>query len=134
MDVQYHNRNGLPTPGTAIDNNPNDSTPNYRIITGETTRPFMYGDYVCKFGRTTGYTCGIVLSTAHDIGSCCNATWMYVGSDNGIDLSQPGDSGAPWYSGSIAYGMHFDSAGSGGRDAIFWGIEFLPNDFDVITG
>lgn len=93
----------------------------------------MYGDYVCKFGKTTGFTCGTVSSTVYDPGTNFNPTFVLVDSPMGIDLSLGGDSGAPWYSGSIAYGLHHDSSSFNALDAVFMSIEYLPNGFVAKT-
>ena len=60
------------------------------------------GTYVCKYGKTTGLTCGTIVNN--------NLCWP----DNGcgfvqvtadIDLSQGGDSGGPVFRNNAAYGL-----------------------------
>lgn len=52
-----------------------------------------------------------------------NATATFVRvSKPGTDLSLPGDSGAPWYSGNNAYGIHTDGMGD---DSAYMAIDYL---------
>jgi hypothetical protein len=99
-DIQWHNHSG-----STYDNTINVAgTP--RSITGTRFRASQTtGEYVCKQGMTTGNTCGTITSTSYCVSSTGACTWIYV-SGGSVNLSEPGDSGGPWFSGNIAYGTH----------------------------
>lgn len=60
------------------------------------------GDYLCNYGRATdGIFCAKVRSTSIS----CNGIGSLVLMDK--DITSPGDSGGPWYSGSTGYGVHY---------------------------
>ena len=84
----------------------------------------VVGDPVCKYGRTTGYTCGTIESKTYDPdGSETQfaATFIYV--DGGdVNLSEPGDSGGPWFYGTSAYGIHH---GGLGNDSVFMAQNYM---------
>ena len=85
--------------------------PGYRDITSKKTRSQQnIGDFVCKYGKATGWGCGwIVSKTAPPcggVGAPAN-TAIRVDSDPngaGYDLSAPGDSGGPFVVGNTALG------------------------------
>jgi hypothetical protein len=77
------------------------------------------GAWVCKQGKTTGYTCGTTSSTSYCYNGAC--TWIYV-SGGSVNLSEPGDSGGPWFSGTSAYGSH--TAGSG-NNSVYMPVDYL---------
>ncbi|MCI9889412.1 hypothetical protein JT358_13225 [Micrococcales bacterium 31B] len=67
---------------------------------------------VCKYGATAGYACDQVTS----VGVCGYSTPPETGgtsykvgplSSVSRDISQPGDSGGPWFSGGDGYGIHY---------------------------
>jgi len=82
------------------------------------------GDPVCKYGRTTGYTCGTIETKQFDpdgSGTLFNATFIYV--DGGsVNLSEGEDSGGPWFYGTTAYGVH---KGGSGNDAWFMAQNYM---------
>src|SRR3954466_11368780 len=67
------------------------------------------GQTLCKFGQTFGAGCADV----QDLSACATVTsaegtytaCLLVRTDN--DISDPGDSGGPWYWGTTAYGIHW---------------------------
>lgn len=84
------------------------STATKRVGTGSA----YVGQLLCHRGKTTGYSCGLVTSTAYAPpaswnvcgSSACAAKWVRV---SGVDLAnRRGDSGGPWFSGGYAYGIH----------------------------
>ena len=110
-DVQWHT-----TPGYTPDNWVYTGGSSYREITSARGRTAQsVGDWVCKYGITTYYTCGYIESTSY------NSYWVLVGRA-GYNLSEPGDSGGPWFSGNAAYGIH--SAGSGDK-SIYMPINYI---------
>lgn len=83
------------TPGWQVTNQIDIGTWGYRTITVEKWRWQQYvGEWVCKYGRSTGPGCTSIISTDYD----------------GVNIStnlvvQEGDSGGPWWSmDSIAHG------------------------------
>jgi streptogrisin C len=119
-DVQWH----LACPYTEVTNEFNSGL-GYRGCTGARGRADQtVGTYVCKWGTTTGRTCGYIQSR--------HAEPSYVpGSDDtfvrvngyGAVLSAPGDSGGPWFLETIAYGINSGAYSDG--DAIYMPINYL---------
>lgn len=69
---------------------------------------------VCRNGMTTGKSCTTVKSVNNCFGALCHQT-MAV---NHVAL--PGDSGGPWYYGSLAYGVHYGWVTYGSNNYDFW--------------
>lgn len=96
-----------PPSGSTLKNwvadNINDSTPYYRSITSSISRPAV-GTVVCKYGKTTGYTCGTVEANRYLMGGV--AAWLLItGSNTNANIACGGDSGGPVYYGSTAAGL-----------------------------
>ncbi len=106
--------------GATVTNTIQDGASTTRSITGQLLWANQnVGDAVCKFGKTSGFTCGQVTDknlcfTQSDGTTGCN--FIKVESvPSGTALSAPGDSGGPWFSGNTARGSHslgFDDLGS----------------------
>lgn len=64
------------------------------------------GQVVCKWGRTTHYGCGTVEAKGVDPdgGGPLNAVFVRVQNCSGPSIAEPGDSGGPVFSGSLAVG------------------------------
>ena len=70
----------------------------------------MPGDYVCHYGKRTGYSCGWVQTIHFDPGDQCGfhgndpcaATWVQAAGSN--LACSPGDSGGPTFNGNLMYG------------------------------
>ncbi len=77
------------------------------------------GDWVCKFGRTTGYGCGTVATTSQD--------GVNVRLDD-ITVDY-GDSGGPWYVNTTAYGTTIARCmlGNGNPCAIYGPVDQIYN-------
>ncbi len=71
---------------------------------------------VCKMGHTTNITCGRI--TLFDYGD----RDMVQVSSPGVNLSEGGDSGGPWYMSDRAYGIHH---GGIGDDAYYMPVDRL---------
>lgn len=111
-DVQWHN-----TPGFTVRNWAWDGSWN-RIINGQRHRDNQFiGDFVCKYGKTTGGGCGTITSKTF------NGTYIRVHS-NTVDLAEPGDSGGPWFSGSTAFGIMTGDI-EPGNDAYYMAINYM---------
>ncbi|WP_152541205.1 hypothetical protein [Kallotenue papyrolyticum] len=82
---------------------------------------FLIGEQVCMYGgySVPNYQCGYIQSKTYLYDG--QPTWILV-QNPGVDLSRGGDSGAPWFWGNTAYGMH--SAGAG-NDAIFMATDYF---------
>ena len=83
----------------------------FRTITG--IQAVKVGNSVCKFGKTTGRTCGIVVSvnTTINTGTIQQPHLVYNlvmvtknGQANGGSITHTGDSGGPWFISSNAVG------------------------------
>lgn len=80
-------------------------TNGYRLVSA-TANPAV-GTAICKFGVATGQTCGTVANT-----SVCSSGYCGL-SRVGSHISQPGDSGGPWFFGNTAMGIHHGSVQAG---------------------
>lgn len=106
--------------GATVTNTIKDGTSTTRSITGQLLWADQnVGDAVCKFGKSSGFTCGQITDknlcfTQTDGTTGCH--FIKVESvPAGNALSAPGDSGGPWFSGNTARGSHslgFDDLGS----------------------
>lgn len=95
-DIQW-----MTAPGSIITNIINDGN-GTRAITGKRVRNTQsVGSFVCKYGRTTGYSCGTIVTNTFD-GVNVEMTNSVAG----------GDSGGPWFWGNDAYGTTISSFGS----------------------
>ena len=87
------------------------------------------GRYVCKWGKTTGRTCGHVAGKEFDPGRGFDNRFIRVHNRNGKNLSSGGDSGGPWFDGNTAYGIHGGYTGNGKRDSYFMAINFVSDSW-----
>ncbi len=83
----------------------------------------MIGDYVCHTGRSSGFSCGTIRDinarptnengnacvTTSGVGTRCNPVFVRV--EGTLLRSCGGDSGGPWYSRGVSYGIHKGSYG-----------------------
>lgn len=81
------------------------------------------GQFVCKNGKATGRTCGTIYSRSYDPGAAFNATFIYVKGGT-VNLSEEGDSGAPWFVEYDAYGIQ---SGGVGNDAYYMAINYVSS-------
>lgn len=118
-DFQWHT-----APGFTIRDWIFDGTNNRFVRDIKTRDQQMEDEYVCKHGRSTGFTCGYIDSKdfmpSQPPGNT-TPTYIYVREENG-NLSSGGDSGGPWFSGNTAYGIH--KSGSG-NDAVYMAIDYI---------
>jgi hypothetical protein len=83
------------------------------------------GSSVCKYGHTTGYTCGTIDTTS----LCNNGSCTYVRVSGGsVNLSEGGDSGGPWFFGNTAYGTHCIGMGN---DAGYMPVDYINQGLGV---
>lgn len=98
-----------------------------RTITGKMTwGQQAVGNFVCKQGRTTGYTCGYIVDKNYTYQGA--STWIRVHRD-GVNLSEGGDSGGPWFTANTAYGVH---AAGVGDDAIYQATDYAEIGVSVV--
>jgi streptogrisin C len=100
------------------------------------------GQYVCKFGKATGRTCGVLSSKYYDPGTGFNATFMYVKGGT-VNLSEEGDSGGPWFVELEAYGIQSGAPNGGNSNDAYYmainyisslGVSVLASSFDPVAG
>ena len=138
VDAQWHTAPGLHVTNRAWDGIV-DSTPNYRFITATKERAQQVpGEWVCKFGMTTFYTCGTINTTSYAPSYVPGVNATYVRVTGGTqEQSVGGDSGGPWFSGNTAYGLMsggFLGSGGAANDAIYTPIDYLaPLGVSVLT-
>ena len=138
VDVQWHTASADYTPDNVI----SFSGSYHRSITSERHRSFQgAGDFVCKYGWTTGHGCGWIVTTSHRPswgGYNWDNTWVRVRNDS-YSLSAGGDSGGPWYHGNTAYGTTSAWHNRGGvprppNEAIYMAINYLTlEDLELLT-
>ncbi|HEU4325948.1 MAG TPA: S1 family peptidase [Roseiflexaceae bacterium] len=120
LDLQWHlpgthtPRNQITTGGGSV-----------RAITGSRSRNGQtVGEVVCKHGVASGYTCGTIRQKDYIPSYVPGASANFIRVESSsAPISLAGDSGAPWFSGNTAYGIH--SGGDGGYTAIYMPIDFI---------
>jgi hypothetical protein len=84
------------------------------------------GDWVCKWGSETQYTCGQIVSKVYN--AFGHPGFVQVHNPDNLNLSSEGDSGAPWYYDVYeeAWGSHSDSADAvNPNDAIYMPMSYI---------
>lgn len=109
-DIQWHTTQ----PTQSIINEIDIGNWGIRTITAKKWRGHQYvGEWVCKYGRTTGPACGRILDTAFDgVNVRTNVT------------VQGGDSGGPWFLSNTAYGTTISSIGN---QAVYGPVDHIYN-------
>ena len=87
----------------------------------------VIGGYVCKYGKTSHYTCGYISDKNYNPGGANNqATFIRVNNTAGYDdLSSAGDSGGPWFLTGTAYGTHKGYAAADPNDAVYMAVDYV---------
>ncbi len=123
-DAQWHSAKS----GTKITNN--FQADRKKFITPKTFSKTnrMKGKWICHYGATSGKSCGKVVSINQGaLAKHGNHTVRFnLVLVQGRSLRcSPGDSGGPWYSGRVAYGIHKGSIGTsnGEQRCVFSGID-----------
>jgi streptogrisin C len=84
------------------------------------------GTFVCKFGMTTGRTCGTIKSRHYAPSYVTNAASTFIRvAEGNVRLSDHGDSGGPWYIENLAYGIHSGFPGDDDTDALYMPINYI---------
>lgn len=109
-----------------------------RPVTSWATRPMTRpGDFLCLRGESSGYACSVVELTdfapAGDLcGGLCSASWVTVAGPE----CRRGDSGAPMFLGTVAYGVLKGGAYLAGGACAFsyyQSVDYLPGSWRVLT-
>jgi len=126
-DIQWHTAPGY-TVSNKIRTSGGGST---RDITATKSRSSQaIGNYVCKYGKTSHYTCGYISSKNFMYQG--QATYIRVDNTAGYDdLSSGGDSGGPWFLSNTAYGTHVGSPGDDPNDAVYMAVNYVESGLDV---
>lgn len=124
-DFQWHSASGFNVRNLAY-----DGTYNRYIYSTKHRDTQAIGEWVCKHGAATGYTCGYIIDKNYNPGGAMDATLIRV-HRYGVNLSSGNDSGAPWFFGNTAYGVHI---GGIGDDAYYMAINYIDFlDLSVLT-
>ena len=124
-DIQWHTAPGF-TVTNKIQVSSSGSTRNITATKHRNNQ--VIGGYVCKYGMTSGYTCGYI----SDKNYCpawvpsCATTYILVDNTAGYsDLSSAGDSGGPWFLVNTAYGTHSGWPGADPNDAVYMAVNYV---------
>lgn len=114
-DFQWHSRGTFVQPTNEIYEG---LSSNLKITAVWPYSNMMVGDWICKWGAVTGFTCGNISSLNYN--SLGDGGFVRV-DGGGVDLSSPGDSGGPWYYDAYneAWGIHQNHASDNTLDAVF---------------
>jgi len=122
-DFQWHATPGYTPKASVKDNN------GTRPVTGTKDRNSQQiGEFVCKYGASTQFTCGYITSKTVRPSGYYEAAFIKVHRD-GVDLSSGGDSGCPWYKSYTAYGIHH---GGSGNDAYYMAINYISDHYLIV--
>jgi len=117
-DVQWHT-----APGFTVRNLMYDGTNNRYVYSTKHRDDQELNEFVCKYGKITGFTCGYIIDKSFDPGPDYIATFIRIHRD-GVNLSEGGDSGGPWFSGNTAYGIHTHGIGD---DAAYMAVNYISD-------
>jgi hypothetical protein len=133
-DIQIHGGVGPAEPLIFSDRDKGVTRPITSWATRPMTRP---GDWLCLRGESSGYACSEVELTdfappADLCGGLCTSSWVTM---RGPECRR-GDSGAPIFLGSIAYGTLKGGAytsGGGCAFSYYQSVDYLPDSWRVLT-
>jgi len=134
FDVQWHT-----TPGHIPEPSMWDGGGKRNVTAKKHWQNQMQGQFVCKYGKVTGYTCGNIVTTTfqpndndHNCGCVYNANFVWVHNSSGVQLSLSGDSGGPWFNGTTAYGITKGHNPAGQyKDAYYMAVNFIETGLPV---
>lgn len=99
-----------------------------------TSGAYDVGDYLCNYGRSTD---GIFCANIRTVSISCGVGQLVLMDK---DITSPGDSGGPWYSGATGYGVHFGQCnpqGLGSTSAfsrLYLMDDALGFNYDIMLG
>jgi hypothetical protein len=115
-DFQWH-----AAPSLSVRSLVYDGTNNRYVFSTKHRDNQVINEFVCKYGWASGYTCGYIIDKNFNPGGAMNNTLIRVHRD-GVNLSEGGDSGGPWFNLNTAYGLHI---GEIGEDAYYMAINYI---------
>ena len=135
QDVQVHVSDAALRPLFYADTAKTEARP---VTTWRNRTSTRAGDFVCHRGETTGYSCAQVdmvdFAPAGDLcGGACLPTWVAV---NG-PVCQGGDSGAPVFSGTVAFGIVKGASYRADKSCILYyymSTDYLPSGWSLLHG
>ncbi|CAN5862148.1 hypothetical protein BH11PSE6_BH11PSE6_23220 [soil metagenome] len=135
QDVQVHVSDAALRPLFYADSAKTEARP---VTTWRKRTSTRAGDFVCHRGETTGYSCAQVdmvdFAPAGDLcGGACLPTWVAV---NG-PVCQGGDSGAPVFSGTVAFGIVKGASYRADKSCILYyymSTDYLPSGWSLLHG
>src|SRR5690606_32649592 len=111
-----------------------DTTPGYRWV--ETWRgrsTTLENTSICKYGVSTGYTCGVIETVTWKPSYVPNALGTFIRTKLATKvIVLSGDSGGPVFSGGTAYGI-VSGSGDSGKRMIIMSVSYLPDGWVVMT-
>lgn len=133
-DIQIHTGVGTPEGVIYSDREKSSIRPVTSWITRPMTRP---GDWLCVRGESSGFACNVVELTdfapAGELcGGLCAASWVTMAGPE----CRRGDSGAPIFSGTVAYGTLKGGAyleGGACAFSFYQSVDYLPGSWRLVT-
>ncbi len=107
-DIQWHT-----APGFTVRNLVFDGTYNRYIYGVKFRSSQSVGEWVCKYGMTSGYSCGTIVDKQFD--------GVNIRVNTGV---KGGDSGGPWFWNNTAYGTTISAFGN---DSIYGPVDHIYN-------
>jgi hypothetical protein len=133
-DIQIHTGIGTAEGLVFTDRDKSRVRPVTSWVTRPMTRP---GDWLCLRGESSGYACSLVELTdfapAGDLcAGLCAASWVTLAGPE----CRRGDSGAPIFSGTLAYGVLKGGAylaGGACAFSFYQSVDYLPGSWRLVT-
>ncbi len=119
QDVQWHSACNL----LDVSNEFNSGLGNRACVGTQHRDQQAIGAFVCKWGKTSGRTCGFIASKSH-APSFLDSSATFVWVDGAF--SEPGDSGGPWFVDGIAYGISIGYFADD-NDGIYMPINYISS-------
>jgi len=120
-DIQWHT-----APGFTVTNKVKFPLGTFNVTGTKSRSQQQVGNWVAKYGKSSGYTAGYISSLTFKPGTQFQATFIRVDNTAGYgDLSSGGDSGCPWFVSNIARGSHCGAPGSDPNDAYYMAINYV---------
>ncbi|NOK63379.1 MAG: hypothetical protein GFH27_549347n66 [Chloroflexi bacterium AL-W] len=86
------------------------------------------GTYVCKYGKTTGVTCGTIQAKNAKPGYIKNGLNTFIrvkATDPSVVMTEGGDSGGPYWSGEFAYGTQTGKGFFFPDEALYMAVDYF---------
>jgi hypothetical protein len=120
-DIQWHT-----APGFTVTNKVRFPLGTFNITAAKSRSQQQVGNWVEKYGKSSGYTAGYISSLTFKPGTQFQATFIRVKNTAGYsDLPRGGDSGYPWFNLNTAWRSHCGSPGDDSNDAYYMAINYV---------